>query len=60
MDLSPLLEWLAIPSVSTDPARKEDVRRAALWLEERLKALGFRTELHETPLHQELDADGGL
>jgi len=57
MDLSPLLEWLAIPSVSTDPARKEDVRRAALWLEERLKALGFRTELHETPLHPILYAE---
>jgi amidohydrolase len=57
MDLSPLLEWLAIPSVSTDPARKADVRRAALWLEERLKALGFHTELHETPLHPILYAE---
>ncbi len=55
--LAPLLEWLAIPSVSTDPARKADVRRAALWLEERLKALGFRTELHETPLHPILYAE---
>ena len=53
----PLLEFLAIPSVSTDPARKEDVRRAALWLEERLKALGFRTELLETPLHPILYAE---
>jgi len=57
MDLSPLLEWLAIPSVSTDPARKADVRRAALWLEERLKALGFHTELHETLLHPILYAE---
>ncbi|GAB5601606.1 dipeptidase [Thermus sp. FJN-A] len=55
--LEPLLEFLAIPSVSTDPARKEDVRKAALWLEERLKALGFRTELHETPLHPILYAE---
>ena len=55
--LAPLLEWLAIPSVSTDPARKADVRRAALWLEERLKALGFHTELHETPLHPILYAE---
>lgn len=53
----PLLEFLAIPSVSTDPARKEDVRRAGLWLEERLQALGFRTELQETPLHPILYAE---
>jgi len=33
------------------------VRRAALWLEERLKARGFRTELHETPLHPILYAE---
>jgi amidohydrolase len=55
--LAPLLEFLSIPSVSTDPARKEDVRRAALWLLERLKALGFRAELHETPLHPILYAE---
>ncbi|WP_117237306.1 dipeptidase [Thermus sediminis] len=55
--LEPLLEWLSIPSVSTDPARREEVRRAALWLEERLKALGFRTELHDTPLHPILYAE---
>ncbi|WP_223201923.1 hypothetical protein, partial [Streptococcus pneumoniae] len=29
--LEPLLEFLSIPSVSTDPAHKEDVRKAALW-----------------------------
>lgn len=33
------------------------MRRAALWLEERLKARGFRTELHETPLHPILYAE---
>lgn len=55
--LAPLLEFLAIPSVSTDPAHKEDVRRAALWLSERLRALGFTTELHETPLHPILYAE---
>ena len=43
MDLTELFAFLSIPSVSTDPARLEDVRRAALWLEERLKARGFRT-----------------
>ncbi|GGN01182.1 hypothetical protein GCM10007092_14020 [Thermus composti] len=55
--LEPLLEFLSIPSVSTDPARKGEVRRAALWLGERLKALGFATELHETPLHPILYAE---
>ncbi|WP_234553947.1 dipeptidase [Thermus caliditerrae] len=55
--LEPLLEFLSIPSVSTDPAHKEDVRKAALWLEAKLQALGFRTELHETPLHPILYAE---
>ncbi len=55
--LDPLLEFLAIPSVSTDPAHKEDVRRAAHWLRDRLLALGFRVELHETPLHPILYAE---
>jgi acetylornithine deacetylase/succinyl-diaminopimelate desuccinylase-like protein len=55
--LDPLLEFLSIPSVSTDPAHKEDVRKAALWLGERLRALGFRVELHETPLHPILYAE---
>ncbi|AAS80481.1 dipeptidase [Thermus thermophilus] len=57
MDLTELFAFLSIPSVSTDPARREDVRRAALWLAERLKARGFRTELHETPLHPILYAE---
>ncbi|GAA5336526.1 MULTISPECIES: dipeptidase [Thermus] len=55
--LAPLLEFLSIPSVSTDPAHKEDVRRAALWLKDRLEALGFRAELSETPLHPILYAE---
>jgi len=55
--LEPLLEFLSIPSVSTDPTHKEDVRKAALWLEAKLQALGFRTELHETPLHPILYAE---
>ncbi|MEN2981551.1 MAG: dipeptidase [Thermus sp.] len=55
--LEPLLEFLSIPSVSTDPRHRDDVRRAALWLKERLEALGFRAELHETPLHPILYAE---
>lgn len=55
--LEPLLEFLSIPSVSTDPARKEDLRKAALWLAERLRERGFHTELQETPLHPILYAE---
>lgn len=45
-----LLEWLRIPSVSTDPAHAADVRRSAQWLAGRLRATGFPTvEVWETP-----------
>jgi len=36
-----LKQWLAIPSVSADPARSDDVRRSAQWLAARLRATGF-------------------
>jgi len=36
-----LKEWLAIPSISADPARRDDVRRSAEWLAARLRATGF-------------------
>ena len=38
--LRALEQWLAIPSVSADPAGRGDVRRAARWLQERLGAAG--------------------
>jgi acetylornithine deacetylase/succinyl-diaminopimelate desuccinylase-like protein len=40
-----LAEWIAIPSVSADPAHQADVRRAAEWLGERLEAAGGTAEL---------------
>ena len=49
--VSRYLEFLRIPSVSTDPAYKDDVRRAGLWLKEQLVSLGFEAELHDTPGH---------
>ncbi|MGQ9753327.1 MAG: dipeptidase [Thermaceae bacterium] len=49
--LAALFEFLSIPSVSTDPAHREDVRRAAFWLKDRLEALGFGVEVAETPGH---------
>ncbi len=57
MELAPLLEFLKIPSISADPAYREEVRRAALWLKAYLEGLGFRTELHETPGHPILYAE---
>lgn len=45
-----LKEWLAIPSISGDPARADDVRRSADWLADRLRRIGFPTvEVWETP-----------
>ncbi|MQY03544.1 dipeptidase [Actinomadura macrotermitis] len=44
-----LKEWLAIPSVSGNPAHAGDVRRSAAWLAEYLTGLGFPTvEVWET------------
>ncbi|HTU72322.1 MAG TPA: dipeptidase [Trebonia sp.] len=44
-----LREWLAIPSVSADPAHHGDVRRSAQWLVDYLKATGFPVaEIWET------------
>ena len=44
-----LKEWLAIPSISADPARRDDVRRSAEWLAARLGAAGFPVaEIWET------------
>ena len=46
-----LLELLRIPSISTDPAYKADCARAADWLVEDLKSLGFDTSSRPTPGH---------
>ena len=43
-----LLEWLRMPSVSTDPAFKGDVRRAGQWAADHLRASGFEVALEET------------
>lgn len=43
-----LIEWLRIPSISTDPAYSEDVRRGAAWAGEHLRASGFEVEIRET------------
>ena len=44
-----LKQWLAIPSISADPASHPDVRRSAQWLVAHLQATGFPVaELWET------------
>ncbi len=46
-----LCEWLRIPSVSTDPAHKDDVRRAAQFVADDLRASGLSVEVYETEGH---------
>jgi acetylornithine deacetylase/succinyl-diaminopimelate desuccinylase-like protein len=50
--LEQLKALLRIPSVSTDPAHTADVRRAADWVAERLRAAGCsRVQVHPTERH---------
>lgn len=50
--LRELAEFVAIPSVSTDPAHAADVRRAADWVALRLRKAGpIEVETLETPRH---------
>jgi acetylornithine deacetylase/succinyl-diaminopimelate desuccinylase-like protein len=49
--VSRYLEFLRIPSVSTDPTYKDEVGRAGAWLEDQLRSLGFEATLHETAGH---------
>ncbi|MBX3322094.1 MAG: M20/M25/M40 family metallo-hydrolase [Phycisphaeraceae bacterium] len=46
--LSRLMDWLRIPSISTDPAYKTDVARAAAWAAEHLAASGLAVEIIQT------------
>lgn len=43
------IELLRIPSISTDPAYKEEVRRAALWIQGKMQAAGLSAELISMP-----------
>jgi acetylornithine deacetylase/succinyl-diaminopimelate desuccinylase-like protein len=53
-----LKEWLAIPSISGDPAHRADVRRSAHWLASHLRGIGFPTvEIWETPGHPAVFAE---
>ncbi|MDB6453589.1 M20/M25/M40 family metallo-hydrolase [Falsirhodobacter sp. 20TX0035] len=54
-----LLELLRIPSISTDPAFKADCDRAADWLVEDLKTIGFDAAKRVTPGHPMVVAHAG-
>lgn len=41
------MDWLRIPSVSTDPAFAGHTRRAAEWAAEQLRECGFRVEIRD-------------
>ncbi len=50
--LGELKELLAIPSISTDPDRADDVKRAARWVSERLRKAGCtKVKVHTTKKH---------
>ncbi len=46
-----LFDLLSIPSVSTDPAYTQHCQRAANWLADQLKGLGYTADVRETPGH---------
>ncbi|MBH25468.1 MAG: peptidase M20 [Myxococcales bacterium] len=49
--LDQLKDLLSIPSVSTDPERRDDVRRAAQWVKEAMEAAGLTARIDDTPGH---------
>ncbi|MCS7061928.1 MAG: peptidase M20, partial [Anaerolineae bacterium] len=46
--LEQLCEYLSIPSISAQPDHARDIKYAALWLADHLRALGLRAEIYET------------
>lgn len=48
---SDLFEWLRFPSIGTDSAYDEEVRRTATWLADKFRGLGLSTEMIETCGH---------
>ena len=56
-----LAEFLRIPSISGDPARRGDIRRAAEWVAAQLafaKGRVVETDRHPVVLAERLDAPG--
>ena len=57
--LDRLMALLRIPSISTDPAYKPDCARAADWLVDDLRSLGFDASSRPTPGHPMVVGHGG-
>lgn len=57
--LERLFSLLRIPSISTDPAYKADCAKAADWLAEDLRGLGFDAAARPTPGHPMVVGHGG-
>ena len=54
-----LSDFVAIPSVSTDSAYKDDIGKACRWVEERCLEAGLTTEVRETAGHPAVVAHNG-
>jgi len=54
-----LKEFLRIPSISTTPERKQDVRKAATWVYDTFRGCGIDAEMIETARHPAIIADTG-
>lgn len=52
-----LMEWLRIPSVSTDSNHDADTRRAGEFILDELRNAGFEARMHETPRHPVVTAE---
>ena len=49
--LEELIQWLKIPSISSDSSRKSDVRAAADWVAARFRDSGLDVDIIQTPGH---------
>ena len=51
IDLNRFFELLSIPSISSESAYAQEVKRCAHWVKNYLDNLGYQTELIETERH---------
>jgi acetylornithine deacetylase/succinyl-diaminopimelate desuccinylase-like protein len=54
-----LIDFLRLPCISTDPARKDDTRKGAEWVHQLLGGCGLKSEIIETRGHPSVVADSG-
>lgn len=51
IQLEEFFQFLAIPTISTDPSYAEEVKKGAEWVKNKLSKLGFKTEVWQTKKH---------